>query len=154
MDRHVSEAEKLWSGRACDRDDGIMLPGGHVLILGGWGSDYDSSTPCVADAEEYNPSTGDFSYAGTELGENCYPVANLLPDGRVLINGGEFYLPPLRAASAASLDGPLAPESIASLFGSQLASATQSANALSPATSLGGISLRVHDSSGAVGRLT
>jgi hypothetical protein len=31
MDRHVSEAETLWSWRAYDRYDGDMLPGGHAF---------------------------------------------------------------------------------------------------------------------------
>jgi uncharacterized protein (TIGR03437 family) len=60
----------------------------------------------------------------------------------------ELFIPPLRAASAASLSGPLAPASLASLFGSRLALTTERADSLSPPTSLGGISLRVRDSAG------
>jgi uncharacterized protein (TIGR03437 family) len=82
-------------------------------------------------------------------------TATLLHDGRVLMIGGsvdttaELYIPPLRAASAASLTGPLALESLGSLFGSGLASKTESADPLSPPTTLGGISLRVRDGAGA-----
>ncbi len=115
-----------------------LLPGGHVLIAGGNGPNYDAVVPCAEGAEEYDPSTGGFTYAGTETFLNCYPTATLLPDGRVFVTGGtntfpilpgsELYIPPLRAASAASLDGPLALESVASLFGSRLASTTASAD--------------------------
>jgi len=129
-----------------------LLPGGRVLIVGG----YDGSYLNVA--EEYDPSTGSFTYAAFDSWGRDGNTATLLPDGRVLITGGdrsinmpaELFIPPLRAASAASLSGPLAPASLASLFGSRLALTTEAADPLSPPTSLGGISLRVHDSSGAV----
>lgn len=64
----------------------------------------------------------------------------------------ELYVPPSRAASAASLSGPLAPESLGSVFGSRLALVTESANDFLSTlpTTLGGISLRIRDSSGAV----
>jgi len=46
------------------------------------------------------------------------------------------------------LTGPLAPESVASLFGSRLAGTTAAADPLSLPTTLGGISLRLRDNSG------
>jgi uncharacterized protein (TIGR03437 family) len=46
------------------------------------------------------------------------------------------------------LDGPIAPESVASLFGSRLASTTVTGDARSPSTTLGGISLLVRDGAG------
>ena len=134
-----------------------VLPGGHVLIVGGYDGDaYDTGVPALTDAEDYDPSTGSFTSAGSLMHIRDYNhTATLLPDGSVLILGGthdtsaaELYIPPLRAASIASLTGPLAPESLASLFGSRLSAATESADRLSPPTSLGGISLRVIDSSG------
>ena len=133
-----------------------LLPGGRVLIAGGYSSGgYSSGIPAVTEAEEYDPSTGSFTYAGNDKWLRDGPTATLLPDGTVLIAGGtsdtaaaELYIPPLRAASSASLTGPLSPESQASLFGSRLAGATESANPASPPTSLGGIGLRVVDSSG------
>jgi uncharacterized protein (TIGR03437 family) len=133
-----------------------ILPGGHVLVNGGWGPDYDGlGFPCANDAEEYNPTTGAFRFAGRELQLNssaCGEAGTLLPDGRVFIMqaGGvpELYVPALRAASAASLDGPIAPESVASLFGSRLAATTVTGDSRSPSTTLGGISLQVRDSAG------
>jgi uncharacterized protein (TIGR03437 family) len=135
-----------------------LLPGGHVLINSGDGPNYDSNTACGTDAEEYNPSTGAFRYAGTELvttNVGCYEVGTLLPDGRVFIiqqtrtaSFPELYVPGLRAASAATLDGPITPESVASLFGSRLAATTVTGDPRSPSTTLGGISLLVRDSAG------
>jgi uncharacterized protein (TIGR03437 family) len=52
------------------------------------------------------------------------------------------------AVSAASLTAPVAPESLATLVGSDLATSTAEADPQSPTTTLGGISLRVHDSAG------
>jgi uncharacterized protein (TIGR03437 family) len=133
-----------------------LLPDGHVLIVGGYDGDaYDTGVPALTDGEDYDPSTGSFTSAGSLVNIRNYNTATLLADGTVLIAGGtwdpvaaELYVPPLRTASSASLTGPLAPESQASLFGSRLAGATESANPLSPPTSLGGISLRITDSSG------
>ena len=132
-----------------------LLPSGRVLIHGGYHDDSDSRETPLADAEEYDPNSGSFTRAGSSAWIRGAPTATLLPDGTVLIAGGtydtasaELYIPQLRGASAASLTGPLAPESLASLFGSRMAIATQSADHLSPPTNLGGISLRVVDSSG------
>jgi uncharacterized protein (TIGR03437 family) len=138
-----------------------LLPGGHVLIVGGYNGDsYDSDIPVLTVGEDYDPSTGSFTSAGSVVLLRQAHTATLLPDGRVLIAGGvdrgnqsiattELYIPPLRAVSAASMSGPLAPESLGSLFGSRLALATANADPLSPPTILGGISLRIVDSSGA-----
>ena len=109
-----------------------LLPGGHVLIVGGYDGDaYDTGVPSLTDGEDYDPSTGSFNSAGSVVHLREGHTATLLPDGSVLVAGGtdyaaaELYIPPLRAASAASLTGPLAPESQASLFGSRLAAATE-----------------------------
>ena len=136
--------------QARDEHTATLLPGGLVLVAGG---DWNYSR-ALASAELYDPATGTFTQTGGLNASRDGHTATLLPDGRVLIAGGtsdataELYLPPLRAASAASLAGPLAPKSLASLFGSRLTTATESADSLSPPTSLGGISLRIVDSSG------
>ena len=135
-----------------------LLPGGRVLIHGGRHFGANPQEVRRADAEEYNPDTGSFTDAGHGASARVGHTATLLLDGTVLIAGGsgdtsaELYIPPLRAASAASLSGPLAPESLGSIFGSRLALATEVANdALSSLpTTLGGISLRIRNSSGAV----
>lgn len=128
-----------------------LLPGGRVLIVGGYNDDDGYRT----EVEEYDPSTGSFTHVASDPQGREAPTATLLPDGRVLIVGDgppELYLPPLRSASAASLSGPVAPESLASLFGSRLALTTESYDPISSlSTTLGGISLRIRDSSGAVG---
>ncbi len=133
-----------------------LLPGGRVLIAGGYNAEgYDFGITGLTEAEEYNPSTGIFTNAGNGSWLRSGHTATLLPDGRVLLAGGttdptgEIYSPPARAGSAASFEGSLAPESLASLFGSRLAAATESADPLSPSTNLGGISLRVRDAAGA-----
>ena len=132
-----------------------LLPGGHVLIVGGYDGDlYDTGVSSLIYGEDYDPSTGSFTSAGSLVQLRDANTTTLLPDGTVLIAGGtasadaELYFPPLRAGSSASLNGPLSPESQASLFGSRLAPAAESANPFSAPTSLGGISLRVVDSSG------
>jgi len=131
-----------------------LLPGGRVLIHGGYHVGSDAKEVRLVDAEEYDPTTGTFIPSGNSAWPRGAHTATLLRDGTVLIAGGalntsaELYIPPLRAASAASLGEPLAPASLASLFGSRLARTTETADPLSPPTSLGGISLRVRDSSG------
>jgi uncharacterized protein (TIGR03437 family) len=141
-----------------------LLPGGRVLIYGGYHVGSDSQEVRLADAEEYDPDTGSFADAGHGAWPRGALTATLLHDGTVLIAGGalntsaELYIPPLRAASAASVNGPLAPESLGSLFGSRLALATVTADPLplpqedqeppSSPTSLGGISVRLGDSAG------
>jgi uncharacterized protein (TIGR03437 family) len=136
-----------------------LLADGHVLIVGGYDGDfYQTGVGSLTDGEDYDPSIGSFTSAGSLVHLREGHTATLLLDGSVLIAGGtstyhtntpaELYIPPVRAVSSASLSGPLAPESQASLFGSRLGGATESAAPLSPPTSLGGIRLRVIDSSG------
>jgi len=131
-----------------------LLPGGRVLLAGGVTGTFGPGSSILKSAELYDPVTRSFISTGSMTFARGLQTATLLHDGRVLIVGGgrlgaELYIPELRAASAASLSGSLAPESLASLFGSRLAVSTESADPLSPPTSLGGTSLRLRDSSGA-----
>jgi uncharacterized protein (TIGR03437 family) len=168
-DTTTKEASLYDPGRGTLESTGLMLfsrdghtatrlPDGHVLIVGGYDGDlYDTGVPSLWNAEQYDPATGSFSDAGTLNYIRQGHTATLLPDGRVLIAGGaegpvaELYIPPLRAVSAASLSGPLAPDSFGSLFGSSLAATTETADPLSAPTILGGVSLLVTDSAGVAG---
>ena len=140
------------------RDDhtATLLPGGLVLVAGG-----ESFSRILASAELYDPAARTFSPTGGMNDSRWDHTATLLSDGRVLITGGteneyprtllataELYIPPLRTVSSASLAAPIAPGSLASLFGSGLASSTESTDSLLPLTTLGGVNLRIVDSSG------
>jgi uncharacterized protein (TIGR03437 family) len=146
---------------ARDGHTATLLPAGLVLVAGG-DLNY---TDILASAELYDPASGAFTHTGGMNARRIGHTATLLHDGRVLITGGagsyspsvglasaELYVPPVTAVSSASLAAPLAPESLGSVFGSRLALPTESANdPLSTLpTTLGGISLRLRDSSGAV----
>jgi WD40 repeat protein len=68
---------------------GALLPGGKVLIAGGSSQDDDLSS-----AELFDPGTGKYSPTGsmtTARGdhEGYGPIATALPDGRVVVMGGE-----------------------------------------------------------------
>ena len=142
---------------ARDGHTATLLPAGLVLVAGG-DSNY---TDTLASAELYDPASGAFTRTSGMNGSRSGHAATLLQDGRVLIAGGansywpyvglasaELYVPPVTAVSGASLTAPLAPESMGSLFGSQLAGRTESADPWSPSTTLGDISLRIVDNSG------
>jgi len=62
------------------------LPGGMVLIAGGWG--YAGG---LADAELYDPDAGTFAAAGSMSVARAYHTATLLPNGMVLIAGGDTF---------------------------------------------------------------
>ena len=68
----------------------VSLPNGLVLVAGGWGGAPPPpvyETP-LASAELYDPTTGTFSPTGSMSAGRGSPMAILLRDGRVLIDGG------------------------------------------------------------------
>jgi hypothetical protein len=61
-----------------------LLPGGQVLIVGGWGLNGQTET-----AELYDPRTGEFRYTASLMSPRAGMTATLLESGQVLIAGGE-----------------------------------------------------------------
>lgn len=133
-------------GLGLDSEPAITLPGGQVLIGG-------DQSPVL-----YDPVGGAFTALS---GPSNWSTAAPLPDGTVLIEGTVpasstragawfLYVPSASAVSSASLAAPIAPESLASIFGAQLADTiAAAADPQSPPASLGGINLNVFDSTGA-----
>ena len=69
-----------------------LLPDGRVLIAGGLGernTDFDA----LASAELYDPQSGTFAETGAMATPRSFATATLLPDGRVLLAGGENNVP-------------------------------------------------------------
>ena len=69
-----------------------LLSDGRVLIAGGLVFDQNQNDVTLANAELYDPATGAFSYTGSLLTPRANATATLLPDGRVLIVGGQQAL--------------------------------------------------------------
>jgi len=119
------------------------LPGGRVLA---GGDKY---------AALYDPASGTF--ASLFPPGNWGNAAMTLFDGTVLIAGAGstytevwLYVPPPSPVSAASMVGPLAPDSLGTIFGARLAGVTAAADPQAPPTSIGGTSVWVRDSAGSV----
>ena len=80
------------------------LGDGPVLIAGGGGptgvgsASSVGSAPSLASAELYNPATGKFTATGSMVGARFWHTATLLPNGHVLIAGGDDGTKPLASA--------------------------------------------------------
>jgi uncharacterized protein (TIGR03437 family) len=142
------------------------LSDGGVLVVGG-SSD---NGPPLQSAELYDPVTGTWTRAADLTKARRFQSATLLQNGKVVVAGGDdgtsgvqkgFASSELFGASvpaqgritnfsAASLldNGAVAAESLASAFGSDLASDTQTVRGSALPLTLAGISITVQDSAG------
>jgi hypothetical protein len=79
-----------------------LLPDGRVLVAGGAAGM--GSAGGLASAEIYDPSRGTFNTTGSMASAREFPTATLLPDGRVLIVGGQSGGTGMKLASAELYD--------------------------------------------------
>ena len=66
-----------------------LLPSGKVLVAGGQGACRGADDCILSSAEIYDPATGVWSPTGSLKNARAGHTATLLPDGRVLVIGGE-----------------------------------------------------------------
>ena len=71
-----------------ERGTAILLSNGEVLLAGG-GTDNFDSTRCTAAAELYDPKNGQWTDTGSMNSARCAPAATLLPNGEVVVAGGD-----------------------------------------------------------------
>ncbi len=67
-----------------------LLPNGQVLVIGGSANLASWPPPALASAELYNPSTGTWTSTGSLKTGRYSHMAVLLPNGKVLVVGGEM----------------------------------------------------------------
>jgi N-acetylneuraminic acid mutarotase len=66
----------------------LLLPNGKVLVAGGYGNNGYGYNSYLNMAELYNPATGTWSPTGFMADARYEPIAELLPNGKVLVAGG------------------------------------------------------------------
>ena len=137
------------------------LADGRVLVAGGYYGT--SGNPVLGNAEIYDPAVGTWTAAPNMAIARGNHAATLLANGKVIVTGGHDAVSPgytsaeifdsgassvttVSAASPAPV-GVAAVESIASIYGSDLASETLAA-ASPPPTALAGVSVNIRDKEG------
>ena len=85
----------------------MLLPGGKVLVVGGW-NDNDTLSYPLASAEVYDPATGTWAPVHDMLEATSVQSATLLANGRVLVVGGTYELPTPESVSPAEGIAPTA----------------------------------------------
>lgn len=93
------------------RHTATLLPDGRVLVAGGFGDPYTpgaNAQPVLDTAEIYNPATGTWTRTGNMVTRRALHVAQLLPDGRVLVAGGRTCDQPPPTACNFTFRSPLA----------------------------------------------
>jgi Kelch motif len=66
-----------------------LLPDGQVLVAGGFNEPVPGAFSYLSGAELYNPATGTWTVTGSMTTPRIGHTATLLPDGQVLVAGGE-----------------------------------------------------------------
>ncbi len=75
---------------ARDAAAATLLPNGKVLVAGGYDSP-NGKGKYLSSAELYDPATGTWTKTGNLATRRAWPMATLLPNGKVLVAGGTRY---------------------------------------------------------------
>src|SRR5271165_5957224 len=111
----------------------VLLQNGNLLIAGGYNCDSSGNCMSLASAEIYRPSAGTFISAGTMTAARSGHTMTLLPNGTVLIAGGQTCITATlcTALSSAEIYDPVAGTFTATTVGMSAARFGASAVALS-----------------------
>lgn len=77
---------------ARDGHTATLLQNGQVLVAGGFNTASDGSFNYLSSAELYNPATGAWTVTGSMSTAREAHTATLLPNGEVLVAGGEAFI--------------------------------------------------------------
>jgi hypothetical protein len=75
-----------------DSHTATLLPNGKVLVAGGGANPNGGGWRSIAGCEVYDPTTGTWTLTGALNIPRDGHAANLLPNGKVLVTGGESYI--------------------------------------------------------------